>query len=398
MTRFRYKALGADGSEVAGTCDAVSEAAAFDELKTRGLAPTAIQPVRQKRRWLAPRSMTRKQLSQTIRQLATLISAGVPLLEAIDSIRRNDAHPKIAESADLLKRHLRSGQPLAAGFREHFPSLPGYVPSLVELGVETGRLAEAMQDAADRMAADDKLNSDLRSALAYPVILGVIGTVIVLGMFLFVIPRFGALIDRSSANVPWISRTVIEIALIMRENWILVVLGVGSLVTILPWIARRYRAMFRQLALSIPGIGKVLRNVDLAVWSRTVGLALSNGASLMTALDLAQRASADTVFASELPGVRRSVRSGSDLATAVETNFANADPMLIDLIQTGTRSGKMDKMLLLASELYEEDVRTATKRLTSIAEPLAILLLSIVVGGLVISIVLAMTSLYQFDF
>jgi type II secretory pathway component PulF len=398
MARYIYKALNQDGTEVSGRHESGSKEAAFEELSERGLFPLTITSPTNQRSRLFSKGITRKLLTQTMRQLATLISAGVPLHEAIESLRRSDAHPELAERAARLSQHLRRGEPLSSGLREHFKELPDYVSSLVDLGTETGHLADTLRDAADRMAADDKLASDLRSALAYPAALGLIGFVIIFLMFLFVIPRFGTLIDRSGADIPAVSRMVIQTGVWMQANWVIVIAGLISSIVLLRWLVRRNRTLMRRIAMRLPGIGGVLRRADLAIWARTMGVALANGASLMTALNLAERATKGADFSAELAGVRRAVRSGEDLGDAFATNVSISDPLLIDLLQTGKKSGTMDKMLLLAAENYEDEMAAATKQLTSIAEPVAILMLSVVVGGLVISIVMAMTSLYQFDF
>ena len=128
-----------------------------------------------------------------------------------------------------------------------------------------------------------------------------------------------------------------------------------------------------------------------------MGIALSNGAPLLTALDLASGAIQSYGFTAQLAGVKRAVKSGTELDQAFVNSVHQADPMLLDLLNTGVRSATLDKMMLLAADIYEEELQGLMKRLTAIAEPVAILLLSLIVGGLVISIVMAMTSLYQFD-
>ena len=129
-----------------------------------------------------------------------------------------------------------------------------------------------------------------------------------------------------------------------------------------------------------------------------MGVALSNGAPLLVALDLASGAIQSDSFRAQLAGVKRAVKGGTELDQAFAGSVDGVDPMLMDLLNTGIRSATLDKMMALAADLYEEDLQAGIKRLTAIAEPIAILLLSLIVGGLVISIVMAMTDLYQFDF
>ncbi|GAB5455978.1 MAG: type II secretion system F family protein [Henriciella sp.] len=397
MAKFAYRALNKDGSEVSGRQDAASEKSAFDELKDRGLYPVSITLEKPPRRLFGNRKLTRKDLSQTVRQLATLLSAGVPLLAAVESLVRSNAHPELSERASKLTQHLRSGEHLPSGLAKFYPELPIYVTKLAELGDATGKTAVTLTDAADRMASEDKLNSDLRSALTYPMILGIVGAGIILMMFLFVIPRFGALIDESGADIsPW-SRMVIGSGVWLQANWLPALLGFAAFVALIRFVIAQNAKAFSVFARKLPGIGSVLSRADLTTWCRTMGIALSNGAPLLTALDLAAGAVQSTDFAAQLAGVKRSVKGGAELDQAFSNSVHLADPMLMDLLHTGIRSATLDKMMILAADIYEEELQSLMKRLTAIAEPVAILLLSMIVGGLVISIVMAMTSLYQFD-
>ena len=160
MAKFAYRALNKDGSEVSGRQDAVSQKAAFDELKERGLYPVSISPESPPRRLFGARKLSRTDLSQTVRQLATLLSAGVPLLAAVESLVRSNMHPELSDRATKLTQHLRSGEHLPSGLEKFYPELPVYVSKLAELGDATGKTAETLTDAADRMnlsLLDEKL-------------------------------------------------------------------------------------------------------------------------------------------------------------------------------------------------------------------------------------------------
>lgn len=397
MATFTFRALNKDGSEVSGRQDAPSEKAAFDDLKNRGLYPVSIVLEKPPRRFFGTRKLTRKDLSQTVRQLATLLSAGVPLLTAVESLVKSNAHPELSQRATKVMQHLRSGETLPSALEKYYPELPIYVTKLAELGDATGKTADTLTDAADRMAAEDKLNSDLRSAMTYPAILALVGSGIILMMFLFVIPRFGALIDESGAEIAPISKAVIGAGVWLSSNWLLA-LGVAvGLVFLMRLVFQQYSSQLGGMMRRMPGVGGLLTRADMTTWCRTMGIALTNGAPLLTALDLASGAVQSSQFSAQLAGVKRSVKTGTELDQAFANSVQQADPMLMDLLNTGVRSATLDKMMVLAADIYEEELQSLMKRLTSIAEPVAILLLSLIVGGLVISIVMAMTSLYQFD-
>jgi len=397
MAVYRFKALNPQGNHVEGQQVADTQGAAYEKIRARGLHPVAISEVQRRRARLGNKKPTRKHLLRVVRQMATLLSAGVPLLETVENLRRGEEAGELGKRFSALLQQLRQGQRLAEGLRANFPELPDYVFSLVALGESTGQLSKTLSDAADRMDADEALSAELRSALSYPMVLACVGGVIVFAMFLFVIPRFGALVDRSGANIPAFSKLVINSGIWLRGNWFLFLTGVGGAIFGLRTLFRSNAENVRRLAGQLPGFGGVLRKVDFENWARTLGVALANGAQLLPALDLASQTVKSKAFSSQLEGVRRDVRTGMHLDEAVQSNVPYADAMLLDLMATGRKSGTLDQMLILAANTYRAEIGTLTKRLTAIAEPVAILLISMVVGALVVSIVLAMTSLYDFD-
>lgn len=397
MPVFKFRALNAQGHTVEGRQVAESRDSAFERIRARGLQPVTLTELAGRRRRTRRGPVRRKVLLRAVRQLATLLNAGVPLLEAIENLRRSDAEGELGSRFARLSQHLRQGERLSVGLGEYFPELPDYVVSLAALGEATGQIARTLSDAADRMHADEALSDDLRSALSYPVVLASVGALIIIGMFIFVIPRFGSLVERSGAQIPAMSRWVIDAGVWLSGNWLVFLIAALLAGLGLRRLFAGNAGRVRQLAGRLPGFSAVLRKVDMENWARTLGVALANGSQLLPALDLSARTVKSASLASQLEGVRRDVRAGAHLDEAFQTNVLAADSMLLDLMATGRKSGTLDRMLILAADSYRDEITVLTKRLTGIAEPVAILIVSLIVGSLVVSIVLAMTSLYDFN-
>lgn len=397
MPKFKFRAMNVDGSLVEGTQNAPSRDAAFESLKQRGLYPLRIVGSSQTARIRKKAKLSPKSRIQFVRQLATLLNAGVSLLDTMESLSKSGSDELIAERSRSMSQQLRQGERLGSVLRTSFPELPEYVFSLAELGESTGQLGKALVDAADRLAADHKLASDIRSALTYPAVLASVGAFIILGMFLFVIPRFGALIDRSEADVPYISKVIIDTGIWLRAHWLVLPVAAVAIILLVRFGIPKAKAQLIGMARRLPLLGGILMRSELERWARTLGVALSNGAELLHALDLASGAVKSPQLKSQLESVRRDVRGGMSIDEAFRSNIETSDPLLLDLMSTGRKSGTLPRMLMLAADGYKQDVETLTKRLTAIAEPAAILILSLIVGGLVVSIVLAMTSIYQID-
>ena len=196
MSVFLYKALDKNGVVIKGQTEARTQNDALDTLLKRRLEVYEIKETRPETSFLAlPKRVKPKDLSKYIRQMATLLNAGVSLLDALSSLAKSNAHKSLAKSSEKIRTDLRSGERLSVSLEKHIPALPIYVARLAELGESTGKSAKALTDAANRMEYENAMRSEIKSSLSYPIFLSVVGGAIVFLMFLFVVPRFDVLID-----------------------------------------------------------------------------------------------------------------------------------------------------------------------------------------------------------
>ena len=399
--QFKYKALDRQGNEVAGVVAAGDKKRAFEILNERGLSPFDVSlsgggaglPK------LRRRKPTKKDLSRHVRQLATLLKANVSVLDALNTLSQSGAHEVLAKRSQAIKRDLRAGRDLSDALEKHIPELPEYVFRLAELGEATGALSKSLNDAADRMEYEVEMQEEVRSALTYPTFLAIVGGGIVALMFVFVVPRFAALLGDNIDQAPWLSRQVIGFGLWMQTNWWLALIVAGAAVAggVAGQRNPKFRENVRRQLLRLPLLGAFLRQAEIGAWARTVGVALNNKARLVDALRLGEAGAGPGVFRRNLEAVRRDVRAGRPMEDALSEAQRDVDPMIIDLIRTGRSSGTLGEMLTFAADIFEKDARERAKRLTALTEPIAILVIAAVVGLIVISIVMAMTSLYQFE-
>lgn len=395
MDRFTYFAIDLDGNDIRGRVEARSARDAFSKLAERGLTPVRITSPRQSVSLDRFRPLTRKNLAVMVRQLAVLLNAGVPMIDAVSSLSRTSAHPALAERAGNVHARLKTGEPLSSSLSEEFPTLPVYVAQMAELGEATGRVGPALMEAADQFEHELEIASQVRSALTYPIFLVVVGSMIVLLMFLFVVPRFADLLDGSDADIPAISRAVIGFSLWLKSNFLLAALL--FIVTAIAAVAgiRALKGGVSGFIETLPILGNYQMTSTLASWSRTMGGALRHGSGLLPAMELAERGVRAPRLRSGLSLCRQSVRKGETLDEAIERNVPNFDRVAIDMIRTGRTSGKLSEMLLFSSEIFRRETDERTRRFTALVEPISILFISLVIGTIVISIVLAMTSLYE---
>lgn len=399
MRHYTYKALDSQRREVTGSFEAIDEDKAYAHLSQMKLSPFELKRAPERRfEFKRRRKAKLAEYARYIRQFATLLDAGVPLLEALGSLSRSSTHPVLSQASMSVIKDLRAGTPLSVAMKDHMSDMPSYVPRLAELGEKTGKTAKALTDSADRMEFEIQMQSEIKTALSYPIFLASVGSLIVMFMFIFVVPRFGTLVQANNAELPAISALVIGTGMFVQKNLLIVGLIFAALCASGIYIFRngKLRSLFRDKLNTAPLIGNLLMRSEIGSWARTVGMALDNGADILTALGLGEAGLKSYTLQRAMADVNSEIRAGRNIDDILQSALPQMDPLTIDLIRTGRQSGKLADILLFVGKTEENETRELAKRLAAIAEPTAILLISLVVGTIVISIVLAMTSLYDF--
>ncbi|MBV8889998.1 MAG: type II secretion system F family protein [Alphaproteobacteria bacterium] len=396
MPSFAYSALTSVGQNVSGEVVAEHERAALRELKRRGLTPlslaVAAAPGRSRLSW-----RRRAKLEDHIRlvnEFAVMLEAGVSLNEAVEVAGRSRAYQIFDEAIDGLGRDLRRGLSVPDAFRNNITTFPRYVYQLVEAGNETGLLTGALKDASLQMQFDERVRKDLRQALIYPLFLVAIGIAATVFIFLFVVPRFAAMLKDRVNQLPAFSRGIFALGLFVRDNLLVLTLIAGLAIAGLYWLSQRasFRARVQELSVTLPVLGTFLGEAEAGRWAAMLATLLQNRVPLVQSLALARDALHIESFKARLTQVERAVRGGSSLALAL-TDFRIFDESLINLIRVGERSGRLAEMLKSAAALAEQKGRDRIKRVMTLLEPASILVIGGVIGVIVISLFTAIASI-----
>ena len=395
MSIFSYRALDERGQEVKGQVSSGSKKLAFATLRERGLSPVSIQKEFTLKEFKLGLAASEKQKARVIRQLAVLLNAGLPLADAIESISGNSTAGNIPEQIAKMRTDLRAGARFSTVLSDHFEGLPPYVVRLAELGEATGNLGPTMMEAADKYEYDLELNSEIRAALAYPSFLVVAGSLIVLLLCLFVVPQFADLLENSDGDIPGISKMVINSSVWLKANLTLA-LAIFAVLAVIGFSVRdQLQKAGRAVLEGIPVTRNMLIAGDMARWCSTLQSALKHGSGMLEALSLAEPEIRSPKIRAGLERTRKSVRGGEPLEVAIEKHLPDFDGTVLDMIKSGRRVGRLPEMLEYSAEAFRRDTKERTQQVTALIEPSAILVISLIVGTIVISIVLAMTSLYE---
>lgn len=393
---FRYQAIGRDGRAVSDVVQAPDERAALSRLSAEGLTVTRLAPAAEARRRLARRELKLGERVLLMRQLALMLEAGVPLLEALSMIATGIQAEAGRAQFEAVSAALKRGDSLGHALAAHAPGFPAYVYAMANIGEASGRTAEVLRDASEQMAYEDRLRRDFTNALTYPAFLAVAGLLALGFIFVEVVPRFSAMIGQRNPHMPWMSRAVLAIGDFASTHLLLVaggliVLVAGILAVLAAPSARR--GLYR-FGLGLPLIGKVLRAREIAAWARLTGFGLSNGLDLLSAVGLSRQAVQDPALKRGLEAFETDLKAGVAIDASLAANTP-LKPMDLSLLRAGQRSGALARMFGFLADGYDAELKDAVKRLTAVIEPLAIGVISIVVGVVALSLVMALSSVYE---
>lgn len=390
MILYRYEAMTQDGMMLSGEVRAATERAAIRVIESRGL--TALKVTSAQRRQRRAGRVRIQDLTVSLFELATMLSAGVGLAEAVAAQADTVAHPTVAKAFGEVSQRIQRGISFSSALAESGLAWPAHVHQLAKAGEATGDLGAALADAAAQMEYDQRVAGDLRNALLYPAILVTTGLAAVIVLFVFVVPKFSPMLSRG-AELPWLSAAVLTTGQWLNQNMLAVAVLAGALVAGIVAALRSPATRRRALDVlgSAPLIGEWLREADAARWSRSMGTMLTRRVPLLQAMSLATEGVRLPALRTRMEEVERRVKAGLPLADALEDNQA-LSAAGYNLVRVGERTGKLPAMLVSLAGIHEEAGRQRMKRLLTVIEPVAILLIGSVVGLIILGVILAITS------
>ncbi|WP_395700348.1 type II secretion system F family protein [Aquabacterium sp.] len=388
---FEWEGRDKNGKVVRGEVRAGGEAAVSASLRRQGILLTKLK----KRRTTGGRSVKQKDIALFTRQLATMMKAGVPLLQSFDIVARGATNPRLTRLLNEIRADVETGTSLSAAFRKHPMHFDGLYCNLVEAG-EAGGILEAL---LDRLAIYQEktlaLKSKIKSALMYPISVIVVAFIVLTVIMIKVIPAFKDVFKSFGADLPAPTLFVIAMSEFFVSYWYIIfgVLIGGSYMFFQTWkrSAKMQMAMDR-LLLRIPVFGSLINKSVIARWTRTLATMFAAGVPLVEALDSVGGASGNAVYAEATQAIQRDVSTGSALTTAMQSTgvFPN---MVLQMTAIGEEAGSLDHMLSKAAEFYEEEVDDMVKGLSSLMEPFIIVILGVLIGGIVVSMYLPIFKL-----
>jgi general secretion pathway protein F len=347
----------------------------------------------------ARRRVSQQQLLQFTRELATLLTAGLPLDRSLSILGGLFEGSELSKILRSLVEAVRAGKSLAVSMAEHPDVFPKIYTNMIRAGEAGGILESVLRYLTEYLESTLSLKEDVKSALIYPTILATAAGVSLVVMFLFVIPRFSTIFKDIGKSLPWITQVVIGFSqLLTQYGWLVLLIVAGAVVGLLSYIRTpEGRNEWDRLCLRAWLFGDLVRKFETARFARTLSALIKGGVPLLEALGTVQGVVGNRLLSRALSQVQVRVREGKGMARPLsESGLFPA--LALNMIAVGEETGKLDGMLAEVANYYDQEVKRATKRLTSLLEPALILGMGLIIGVVVVSMLLAIFSINDLPF
>ena len=403
MPIFTYKAKTAAGLIMGGVIDANEQRAAVEKLRSQKLVvlelrEKTVSPLEKIQAALglgkSKGKVTSKDLVLFSRQLSTLVSAGVPIVQSLGILESQAENPAFKEVLSAVKADIESGLSISDSLRKHGHAFPELYTSMVKAGELGGILDTILERLTNYLESSEALKAKVKSAMMYPAIVLSICGIVTVFLLVFVIPTFKNIFASFGAELPLPTQMLIDISDMMKARWyLLIATPYGAF----KGFKKFYSTPFGQKwvdgqSLKVPIFGPILKKVAVARFTRTLGTLIKSGVPIMQALDTVAATAGNVVIADAVMMTRESVREGGHLADPLKKSgiFPN---MVTSMISVGEETGALDIMLSKIADFYDQEVDTEVKGLTSLIEPIVIVVMGLVIGTIVIAMFMPMFSI-----
>ncbi|MEX0587541.1 MAG: type II secretion system F family protein [Patescibacteria group bacterium] len=392
MPIFNYIIKDLAGKTLTGTVEAPNPTLAGDILRERKYVVISLAEKKEGGivQQLLQRFQGVKLGEKTIfaRQLATMVSSGLPLTNALEILRVQSSSERMSGALGGMLADVQGGTSLAKAMAKHPDIFDKVTVSLVEAGEASGKLDVLLTQLADNMEKEADFRSKTRGALIYPAVIGVAMTGVFIIMMIFVVPRLTALYEDIGAELPLPTRILIAISNLLVNGWwiLLVVLGIGGYLGYKYLQTEKGKYRIANFTFKFPIFGKLNKESELARFSRTLGLLIGAGIPITQALEIVAAAMGNILYRDAILAAEKQVEKGVPLSVPIRAD-PNFDPLVAQMIAVGEETGKLDEVLEKVAGFFEAQAESSIKNLSTALEPIILVILGVMVGGLVLAII-----------
>lgn len=387
ITVFHYEGVNKSGQKMVGDIEARSLAIAKADLRKQGIVTNKVSKKRKPLFDKKNKKVTSADITIFSRQLATMIQSGIPLVQSFDIVAKGQSNKRMKDLLDGVKTDIETGLTLSESLVKHPQYFNDLFCNLVDAGEKSGTLDVMLDKVASYKEKIETIKKKIKKALTYPLAVVAVALIVTTGLLVFVVPQFESLFKGFGADLPAMTKAVVNMSKFMQAYWYYIFGILGA--TIYAFVYMKSHSLdFAQgidrALLKMPIIGPILEKAAIARFTRTLSITFAAGLPLVEALKAVAGATGNIVFAKATDRIKEEVSTGQQMNIAMENThlFPN---MVIQMVAIGEESGALEKMLGKVADFYEEEVDAAVDSLSSLLEPIIMSILGILVGGLVVA-------------
>lgn len=390
---FDYTGLNRKGTKVKGVMRAENDKQIKSKLRDQGITPKSIK--KKGKSIFGDKKITGADIALFTRQIATMLTAGVPLLQGLEMVAKGTDHPRVRSLMLTIANEVGAGSPLAATLRKHPDVFDDLYCDLVDSGEQSGSLEGIYDRIATYREKSEALKAKIKKALVYPAAVILVALAVTMILLIYVVPQFEAVFKDFGAELPAITQFVVNLSELVQAYFLYVLAGIA----VGGWLFKRtyikslaLRDKVDIISLKIPVVGNILNKAAVARFARTLSTTFAAGVPLISALDSAAGASGNALYRDAILTMRDEISSGMQMNVAMQ----NADlfpTMATQMVYIGEEAGALDDMLSKVADIYEREVDDLVDNLTALLEPMIMVVIGILVGGLIIAMYMPIFSL-----
>lgn len=399
MTNYVYTAVGKDGKKVKGTISAANQSRAMAMLRDQGLTPTKVEQENAFNKEInisIGAAVKPRDLSVFCRQFQSILAAGVTIVEALGMLVDQTENKTFAKAIRETQTAVQKGGTLAEAMKQHPKIYPALLINMVEAGEASGSLELAMERMAVQFEKTAKLKALIKKAMMYPIVIVFVAFAVLIVMSVVVIPQFVTMFESMGSELPMITKIVMAFSNFIMTKWYLMILiiAVAAFAFIYFGKTETGQVVYGTIAMKAPIFGKLTVKNAAASFARTISTLMGAGISLSEGLEITSRTMKNIHYKRALQKAKKEVEQGTNLSEPLRK--CGLFPMMIpQMIKIGEETGNIDGMLLKTADYYEDEVEITTASLTTLMEPMIIVVLGVIVGVLVLAMYMPMISMYQ---
>ncbi|MBI6058627.1 type II secretion system F family protein [Clostridium perfringens] len=398
MANFKYKAINSEGQRIEGSQSADSESQVREMLLSNQYYPLSIEKENSKNKisFSFNRKVKLKDIAIFCRQFYVMLDSGLSIGKALNILIEQGEKPKIREALIGVNGDLKRGETLASSMRKRKDVFPNLLTSMIDAGERSGNLDIILKRMSEYYEKETKIRGKIKSAMIYPIVLGVVAIIAITFILTFVMPTFVQMFEENNVDLPMSTKMVLGTSKMLGKYGIIIFLILVTAIILLGKYLKSEEGQYKLsiINLKIPVIKKLTQKIIVSRFTRTMGIVSSSGMSLVTSIEIVASVVGNKIAERELLKVKEKVLKGEGLGDSI-MNIKIFPPMLASMVKIGEEAGSLDSILDKTADFYDDELEREIKTATALIEPSMIVLMGIIIGFLLISILTPMFKMYN---